>query len=186
MEEDVQIGDIFVMDSSLWIVSDIHFDCSDLVMGDNIYFKRVKAINGDNSIVKVSENERRSIHSKVFNDFIRTDRAEKLEFVKTFGNPIFKPEVWSKSTIDELDRRLDIIGCKRMHDRELPERYIINENATILFWKDGTKTIVKRAKEDKHDKALGFLTAYFQKHCGLPKWKANKYLKELKETENAK
>lgn len=173
MEEDVQIGDIFVMDSSLWIVSDIHFDCSDLVMGDNIYFKRVKAINGDNSIVKVSENERRSIHSKVFNDFIRSDRAEKLEFVKTFGNPIFKTEV---RITDELDK----------FDGELPKRYITNENATILFWKDGTKTIVKRAKEDKHDKVLGFLTAYFQKHCGLPKWKANKYLKELKETENDK
>lgn len=43
------------------------------------------------------------------------------------------------------------------------EKYIINENATILFWDDGTKTISKRHKEDKFDKELGFLFAYFYK-----------------------
>lgn len=43
------------------------------------------------------------------------------------------------------------------------ERYIINENATILFWSDGSKTISKRDKEDKFDKELGYLFAYFQK-----------------------
>lgn len=43
------------------------------------------------------------------------------------------------------------------------DRYIINENATILFWDDGTKTISKRHKEDKFDKELGFLFAYFYK-----------------------
>lgn len=43
------------------------------------------------------------------------------------------------------------------------ERYIINENATIIFWGDGTKTISKRHKEDKFDKELGFLFAYFYK-----------------------
>ena len=43
------------------------------------------------------------------------------------------------------------------------EKYIINENATILFWDDNTKTISKRHKEDKFDKELGFLFAYFYK-----------------------
>lgn len=49
------------------------------------------------------------------------------------------------------------------------EKYIINENATILFWNDGTKTISKRHKEDKFDKELGYLYAYFYK-----KYKGNK------------
>ena len=62
---------------------------------------------------------------------------------------------------------------------ELPEHYIINNGATILFWKDGTKTIVKRSKDEKFDKRLGFLTAYFQKHCGMSKTKANKFLDNL-------
>ena len=43
------------------------------------------------------------------------------------------------------------------------ERYIINENATILFWDDNTKTISKRHEDDKFDKELGFLFAYFYK-----------------------
>lgn len=49
------------------------------------------------------------------------------------------------------------------------EKYIINENATILFWDDETKTISKRHKEDTFDKELGFLYAYFYK-----KYKGNK------------
>lgn len=66
---------------------------------------------------------------------------------------------------------------------KLPSRYIINKGATILFWEDGTKTIVKKSKDDKYDKRLGFLTAYFQKNCGMSKNKANKYLDSLVEEE---
>lgn len=62
---------------------------------------------------------------------------------------------------------------------DLPERYIINENATILFWKNGEKTIVKRASDDKFNPRLAFLTAFFQRYCGMSKNKANKYLANL-------
>lgn len=72
---------------------------------------------------------------------------------------------------------------RKINNNELPERYIINKGATILFWEDGSKTIVKRCKDDKYNKRLGFLTAYFQKHCGMSKNKANKYLASLEEEE---
>jgi len=49
------------------------------------------------------------------------------------------------------------------------ERYIINTNATIIFWDDNTKTISKRHNEDAFDKELGFLFAYYYKKCGLTK-----------------
>ena len=62
---------------------------------------------------------------------------------------------------------------------DLPERYIINENATILFWKNGEKTIVKRATDDEFNPRLAFLTAFFQRYCGMSKNKANKYLANL-------
>lgn len=62
---------------------------------------------------------------------------------------------------------------------KLPEKYIINDGATILFWKNGEKTIIKRSKNDNFDKRLAFLTAYFQHHCGLSKNKANKYIDDL-------
>lgn len=79
----------------------------------------------------------------------------------------------------------DIINyCKPLHFNfynEIPKRYIINRGATILFWEDRTKTIVKRSKDDEYNKRLGFLTAYFQKHSGLTKNQANRYLANLEE-----
>ena len=62
------------------------------------------------------------------------------------------------------------------------KRYVINENATIIFWEDGDKTIVKRCSDEPFKKELGFLYAYFQKTSGLSKTKANKFIKELKVT----
>ena len=66
-------------------------------------------------------------------------------------------------------------------NEKLPERYIINDGATILFWKNGSKTIVKRSDNDDFDPIKGFLWAYFQKHCGLSKTKANKYLQKIQD-----
>ena len=67
--------------------------------------------------------------------------------------------------------------------KRLPEKYIINKGATILFWDDNEdeKTIVKLSDNDKYDKRLGFLTAYFQYNSGLSKTQANKYLDNLVE-----
>ena len=77
-----------------------------------------------------------------------------------------------------------ILGGWATDEREkekLPKRYIINKGATILFWDEDEeeKTIVKRSKDDKFNKRLGFLTAYFQYHSGLSKTKANKFLDSL-------
>lgn len=60
--------------------------------------------------------------------------------------------------------------CTLSYSKEvmkMPDRYIINNRATILFWNDGTKTVSKRHKEDEFDKELGFLFAYYYKKCGL-------------------
>lgn len=75
----------------------------------------------------------------------------------------------------------DGLTAIKIDETNLPKRYIINKDATILFWNDGTKTVVKRSKNDTYDKRLGFLTAYFQKNCGMSKNKANKYLDNLEE-----
>lgn len=66
------------------------------------------------------------------------------------------------------------------------ERYIIKEDACIVFWKDGSKTVVKKMADAEHNKELAFLTAYFQKHSGLSKTKANKFLSDLEETKQPK
>ena len=63
---------------------------------------------------------------------------------------------------------------------QLPKRYIINENACILFWKNGEKTVVKRCADDEFNPRLAFLTAFFQHYTNFSKSKANKYLANLK------
>lgn len=51
---------------------------------------------------------------------------------------------------------------KKDYSEYLPSSYIINEGATILFYSCG-KVISKRNKNDKFDKELGFLVAFFKK-----------------------
>ena len=46
--------------------------------------------------------------------------------------------------------------------RDLPKRYIINENACICFWKNGSKTVSKRREHDEFDKEIGFLFCCYQ------------------------
>lgn len=70
--------------------------------------------------------------------------------------------------------------------KKLPEKYIINKGATVLFWEDGTKTVVKRAKDDEYNKIMGFLWAYFQKTSGLSRTKANEYLRGLVDADDLK
>ena len=88
-------------------------------------------------------------------------------------------------TIGSICYAIDFMGNKEMtiekSKNKLPKKYIINKGATILFWEDDTKTIVKRNKEDEHNPRLAFLTAYFQKNSGLSRNKANKYLDSLVE-----
>lgn len=70
--------------------------------------------------------------------------------------------------------------------KNLPKKYIINKGATVLFWEDGTKTVVKRAKDDEYNKIMGFLWAYFQKTSGLSRTKANEYLRGLVDADDLK
>lgn len=63
----------------------------------------------------------------------------------------------------------------------LPKKYILNQDACILFWNNKDKTIVKKAEDDIQDPVKGFLWAYFLKHSGLTRTKANKYLREIDE-----
>ena len=44
-----------------------------------------------------------------------------------------------------------------------PKKVIINDPATIIFWNDGTKTVVKCDSEDEFDKEKGILYAALKK-----------------------
>ena len=60
----------------------------------------------------------------------------------------------------------------------LPDRYIINKDAAILFY-GNNKVIVKRNKSDRIDPIKAFLWAYFLHNSGMSRTKANKYLKKV-------
>lgn len=43
------------------------------------------------------------------------------------------------------------------------DRVIFNDPATIVFWKDGTKTVVKCHPEDTFDEEIGFMCCYLKR-----------------------
>ena len=131
---------------------------------------------------------------------IEIDTRDILELNGELGRPVTGKVMFRDYTMNMLyeeinkpnDDNIDAIrysyyggfrGGRIPKDIRKPKRYIINKGATILFWEDGTKTIVKRSKDDEYNKRLGFLTAYFQKHSGLTKNQANKYLANLQDEE---
>ena len=45
-------------------------------------------------------------------------------------------------------------------------RVIFNDPATIIYWKDGTKTVVKCQEGDTYSKETGFVMCYLKKLLG--------------------
>ena len=62
----------------------------------------------------------------------------------------------------------------------IPEKIIYNGPATIVFWLDGTKTVVKRSKKDKDNKYNAFCAALAKKIYGSNS-KVNSIVAEGKE-----
>ena len=72
-----------------------------------------------------------------------------------------------------------IVDGKILLNKTTVKKYIINKKATIIYFEDGSKTVVKRKDGDEFNKQLAFLTAYFQHCSGMSKTKANKFLQNL-------
>ena len=52
-------------------------------------------------------------------------------------------------------------------DRTTIKKVIFNGPATIIFWGDGDKTVVKCHESDTYDKRLGFMYACTKRICEL-------------------
>ena len=46
------------------------------------------------------------------------------------------------------------------------QKVVFHDPATIVYWTDGTKTVVKCQPGDTFDPLKGFLMAFFKKACG--------------------
>ena len=79
-------------------------------------------------------------------------------------------EKYEKCMVDEFEDR----GTPRRSGRYpwdsvrlmYPDRIVFNPPATIVFWKDGTKTVVKCAKGEKFDPYTGFCYAFTEHFLG--------------------
>jgi len=85
------------------------------------------------------------------------------------------------------DGYLDVDGCLDLmsfKNKELkPERIIFqNNHATIVYWNDGTKTVVKTTNDDKFDPEVGFAMALVKRIYGnrseVLRWIENAEIKE--------
>ena len=58
-------------------------------------------------------------------------------------------------------------------------RIVRNKKTTVVFWEDGTKTIVKLGENQIDNQEMAILWAYFEKNSGLSKTKAHKVMEDL-------
>lgn len=61
-----------------------------------------------------------------------------------------------------------------------PKKVIFNGPATVVMWRDGTKTVVKKTEEDTDDREKAVMFAILKKACGS-RGNMNRYLNKFKE-----
>lgn len=76
----------------------------------------------------------------------------------------------------EAEIKAHLVGDKKPSSFEI-EKVIFNDPATIVFWADGTKTVVKCGEEDVYDYQTGLLMCIAKKAFGN-KGKFNDILRE--------
>ena len=77
-----------------------------------------------------------------------------LDAMRYCYNDILSVEKYKAS----IELRVDIPG--------MIDRVIFNDPATIIYWKDGSKTVVKRSEDDIWDPEKGFCMAIIKKLYG--------------------
>lgn len=63
-----------------------------------------------------------------------------------------------------------------------PKKVIFNNPATIIIWKDGTKSVAKCSQEDSYDKMKGFLVAYYKKKADISNTEFSKLFDVFKDS----
>lgn len=66
-----------------------------------------------------------------------------------------------------------------VNDVTMPVKVRYNGPATIVWWEDGEKTVVKLSEGDEPDAEKAFLSAFFQKNSNLSRTQANKMLQQI-------
>lgn len=73
-------------------------------------------------------------------------------------------------------------GKEKEDNDSIPyQRIIFNPPATIVYWKNGTRTVVKCDPNDKYDPMTGVLLCFLKKQYGNSSRKLNDILNDLTE-----
>lgn len=105
-----------------------------------------------------------------------TTQQIKDDINSIFGLPMTillnaEQEAYINEDIRRTQEMMDAVG-KMIHEKEerkmsmTPKKIMRNGPATIIFWEDGTKTVVKKMPGDKDDIYAAFCAAFAKKHFG--------------------
>jgi len=119
--------------------------------------------------------------SDYFGNHILTTTNNALDSIKACGANLIEERFDSNGgyevrvSYDDWYRTNDWVSTKKAYDQFCRgifrndsniEKVIFNDPATIVFWKDGTKTIVKCSEDDTFDKEKGLAMAISKKIFG--------------------
>ena len=92
-----------------------------------------------------------------------------MQFENTVTTPIINREAILKtfSVLPPSFTFPDFRPDLRLVVSPTPKKVIFHEPATIVYWEDGTKTVVKCKKGEKFDKWTGLAMAYMKKTMGI-------------------
>lgn len=117
---------------------------------------RVKSVNyPEDFIANLKESQKKMDDTYISIDFAEIYKAERDRLMEKMFRQCYIPVGRIK---EETTMNCDI--------RSNIKDVIFNYPATIILWKDGTKTIVKAGKNDKYDPEKGFAMAIAKKMFG--------------------
>ena len=101
-----------------------------------------------------TENNKVTVTGALNNYHVTLKDEDFLDAIRYCYNDILSVEKYKAS----IELRVDIPG--------MIDRVIFNDPATIILWKDGSKTVVKRSDDDIWDPEKGFCMAVIKKLYG--------------------
>lgn len=146
-DKNVAIGIYITVSTTTDDINSFVFRCEELIMAQFGFEKRTAFFNLDVA----------SLYPRIIPDKHKHDSIDALRYVlkdaKERDN-LYLNEKWRE--------------IRQKRKNKIPEitRVIFNKPATIVFWADGTKTVVKSQGKEKYDKEKGLAMAISKKVLG--------------------
>lgn len=136
----------------------------DASRGDNGCPGYIKYVNPDGHLVV-------QIYTSTDIDSLGTQHWLDPEQVVAISKPVFQRMLNEcskarKSVHDYMQKDSEFTATLHRQFRFAPKEIIYNDAATIVYWTDGTKTVVKCNENDEYSEYAGFVAAVAKKMYG--------------------